>query len=46
MSTHGHRFFSDLVYGSVAEAVRHRSMVPVLLVRGIKGGGPGLPGGA
>ncbi|HEY9479167.1 MAG TPA: universal stress protein, partial [Gemmatimonadaceae bacterium] len=45
MSTHGHRFFSDLVYGSVAEAVRHRSMVPVLLVRGIKGGEPGMPGG-
>lgn len=37
MSTHGHRFFSDLVYGSVAEAVRHRSMVPVLMVRGTKG---------
>jgi nucleotide-binding universal stress UspA family protein len=34
MSTHGHRFISDLLYGSVAEAVRHRSMVPVLLVRG------------
>lgn len=39
MSTHGHRFFSDLVYGSVAESVRHRSMVPVLLVRGVKGAG-------
>jgi nucleotide-binding universal stress UspA family protein len=46
MSTHGHRFFSDLVYGSVAESVRHRSMVPVLLVRGVKGGGSGAPGGA
>ncbi len=34
MSTHGHRFLSDLLYGSVANAVRHRSMVPVLLVRG------------
>ena len=45
MSTHGHRFFSDLVYGSVAEAVRHRSMVPVLLVRGIRSGGMGAPGG-
>jgi nucleotide-binding universal stress UspA family protein len=34
MSTHGHRFFADLLYGSVASAVRHRSIVPVLLVRG------------
>ena len=34
MSTHGHRFISDLLYGSVANEVRHRSLVPVLLVRG------------
>jgi nucleotide-binding universal stress UspA family protein len=34
MSTHGHRFISDLLYGSVANEVRHRSSVPVLLVRG------------
>ncbi len=34
MSTHGHRFFGDLIHGSVANEVRHRSMVPVLLVRG------------
>jgi nucleotide-binding universal stress UspA family protein len=33
MSTHGHRFLADLLYGSVANEVRHRSMVPVLLVR-------------
>ena len=33
MSTHGHRFFSDLVLGSVAAEVRHRARVPVLLVR-------------
>ena len=33
MSTHGHRFLADLVYGSVANEVRHRSMIPVLLVR-------------
>ena len=36
MSTHGHRFLSDLLRGSVAESVRHRSTVPVLLVRGSK----------
>ena len=34
MSTHGHRFLGDLIHGSVASEVRHRSMVPVLLVRG------------
>jgi nucleotide-binding universal stress UspA family protein len=37
MSTHGHRFISDLLYGSVANEVRHRSTIPVLLVRGSKG---------
>lgn len=34
MATHGHRFLADLIRGSVATAVRHRSSVPVLLVRG------------
>ncbi len=33
MATHGHKLIGDVVYGSVANAVRHRSMVPVLLVR-------------
>jgi nucleotide-binding universal stress UspA family protein len=34
MSTHGHRFTKDVIYGSVANEVRHLSRVPVLLVRG------------
>ena len=34
MSTHGHKFIKDIVYGSVANEVRHHSRVPVLLVRG------------
>ncbi|HWH53389.1 MAG TPA: universal stress protein [Gemmatimonadaceae bacterium] len=34
MSTHGHRFIKDMIYGSVANEVRHISRVPVLLVRG------------
>lgn len=34
MATHGHRFFKDLIYGSVANEVRHASRVPVLLVLG------------
>ena len=33
MSTHGHKLLTDLVLGSVANEVRHRSLVPVLLVR-------------
>jgi nucleotide-binding universal stress UspA family protein len=34
MSTHGHRFIKDMLYGSVANEVRHLSRIPVLLVRG------------
>lgn len=33
MGTHGHRWVKDLLFGSVAEAVRHRTLVPVLMVR-------------
>ena len=33
MATHGHGFVNDLVRGSVANEVRHRTRVPVLLVR-------------
>ncbi|HVZ95110.1 MAG TPA: universal stress protein [Phycisphaerales bacterium] len=33
MSTHGHRLVMDVLLGSVASEVRHRSRVPVLLVR-------------
>ena len=42
MSTHGHKFVQDFLYGSVAESVRHRSLVPVLLVRGSRDGTPNL----
>ena len=38
MSTHGHRFLKDILFGSVANEVRHRARVPVLCVRaGISG---------
>jgi nucleotide-binding universal stress UspA family protein len=37
MATHGHGFLNDMVRGSVAHQVRHRSLVPVLLVRGAPG---------
>jgi len=33
MTTHGHRLFKDLLFGSTIEPVRHRASVPVLLVR-------------
>lgn len=33
MATHGHRGLDDLIRGSVASEVRHRSLVPVLMVR-------------
>ena len=33
MATHGHKLIGDMIHGSVASSVRHKSMVPVLLVR-------------
>jgi len=38
MSTHGHKFVKDILYGSVANEVRHATTLPILLVRG----GPAL----
>lgn len=36
MATHGHGVVKDLVLGSVASQVRHRTAVPVLLIRARK----------
>ena len=33
MSTHGHRFLKDLLYGTTVNRVRHLVKVPVLLLR-------------
>ena len=33
MGTHGHRWLKDLFLGSVANDVRHRTTIPVLMVR-------------
>ena len=33
MSTHGHRYFADLIHGTTADRVRHLVKVPVLLLR-------------
>lgn len=40
MATHGHGFLNDVMRGTVANQVRHRSLVPVLMVRGVPGGAP------
>jgi nucleotide-binding universal stress UspA family protein len=33
MSTHGHRFFNDLLRGTTVDKVRHLVRIPVLLLR-------------
>ena len=33
MSTHGHRFLSDVLHGATADRVRHMVKIPVLLLR-------------
>jgi nucleotide-binding universal stress UspA family protein len=33
MTTHGHRFFGDIIHGSTITAVRHKTQIPILLVR-------------
>ncbi|MGI9088299.1 MAG: universal stress protein [Chthoniobacterales bacterium] len=33
MSTHGHRFIGDVLYGSTADKVRHSVDLPVLLLK-------------
>lgn len=35
MTTHGHRLLGDLIHGSTITAVRHRSLIPILLVRAV-----------
>ena len=34
MSTHGHRFLSDVIHGTTVDRLRHKVFVPVLLLRG------------
>jgi len=36
MSTHGHRGLGDVVKGSTATALRHATMIPILMVRAEK----------
>jgi len=36
MTTHGHRFISDILYGSVSHDVKHAVDIPVLLLKASK----------
>ena len=36
MTAHGHRLIGDLIFGSTIHEVRHKSSIPVLLVRAEK----------
>jgi len=33
MTTHGHRFLSDLIYGTTITKVRHEAEIPIFLVK-------------
>ncbi|MDP1835736.1 MAG: universal stress protein [Chlamydiales bacterium] len=33
MTSHGHRFFADILYGSTIEEVRHKASTPILVVK-------------
>ena len=36
MTTHGHRFLSDMIYGTTVDKVRHKVEIPVLLLKAPK----------
>ena len=36
MTSHGHRFFGDIFHGSTITEVRHRTHIPIFLVRAEK----------
>ena len=36
MTSHGHRLLGDLIFGSTIHEVRHRSTIPILLVKAEK----------
>ena len=33
MATHGHQFIEDMILGSVADMLRHRTDIPILMIR-------------
>jgi manganese transport protein len=36
LTSHGHRFLEDILYGSTIDKVRHKSTIPILVVPGNK----------
>ena len=36
MTSHGHRLIGDIIYGSTINEVRHKTTIPVLLVKAEK----------
>ena len=36
MSTHGHRFLKDFIFGSVADDIRHKTDIPILMIKAHK----------
>lgn len=36
MTTHGHRFISDLIYGATITKVRHEADIPIFLVKAMR----------
>ncbi len=36
MATHGHQFIEDMILGSVADTLRHRTDIPILMIRSVK----------
>ena len=44
MTSHGHKLFGDLIFGSTIDKVRHNTQIPLLVVR--SGSGTATPWGA
>jgi len=36
MATHGHKAFSDLLFGSISDHLKHRISIPILMLKGQK----------
>jgi nucleotide-binding universal stress UspA family protein len=36
MTSHGHRLIGDIIYGSTINEVRHRTLIPILVVKAAK----------
>ena len=34
MATHGHKYFLDILYGSVSDTLKHKINTPILLIKG------------